>query len=192
MTWAWSAITAAASTQAADSASADMAAATQVATDTANEAASAAPAEPLDAPIEGAEQIKEVLQEHSITLGGVIDTLDSWGVTIGDTRFSVWTALLVILVLVGIFVLGRLGVRMAHRALDKFTNLSATEHLLADKLLTLMVWAIVILIGIDILGIDLTALAVFSGAFGLAIGFGLQKTFGNLIAGILLLMDRSI
>ena len=42
------------------------------------------------------------------------------------------------------------------------------------------------------LGIDLTALAVFSGAFGLAIGFGLQKTFGNLIAGIILLMDKSI
>ena len=42
------------------------------------------------------------------------------------------------------------------------------------------------------LGIDLTALAVFSGAFGLAIGFGLQKTFGNLIAGIILLMDHSI
>ena len=33
---------------------------------------------------------------------------------------------------------------------------------------------------------------MFSGAFGLAIGFGLQKTFGNLIAGIILLMDRSI
>src|SRR5690606_22049336 len=29
-------------------------------------------------------------------------------------------------------------------------------------------------------------------AFGLAIGFGLQKTFGNLIAGIILLMDKSI
>ena len=47
-------------------------------------------------------------------------------------------------------------------------------------------------IGIDLLAIDLTALAVFSGAFGLAIGFGLQKTFGNLIAGIILLMDKSI
>jgi len=33
---------------------------------------------------------------------------------------------------------------------------------------------------------------VFSGALGLAIGFGLQKTFGNLLAGIILLMDRSI
>ena len=42
------------------------------------------------------------------------------------------------------------------------------------------------------MGIDLTALAFFSGAFGLAIGFGFQKTFGNLISGIILLMDRSI
>ena len=47
-------------------------------------------------------------------------------------------------------------------------------------------------IGVDLLEIDLTAFAVFSGAFGLAIGFGLQKTIGNLIAGIILLMDRSI
>src|SRR3546814_5105630 len=48
------------------------------------------------------------------------------------------------------------------------------------------------LFGVDLLGIDLTALTVFSGAAGLAIGFGLQKTVGNLIAGIILLMDRSI
>jgi len=46
--------------------------------------------------------------------------------------------------------------------------------------------------GVDLLGIDLTALAVFSGAFGLAVGFGLQKTFGNLLAGLILLMDRSV
>ena len=49
-----------------------------------------------------------------------------------------------------------------------------------------------VLLAVDFLGISLTALTVFSGAFGLAIGFGLQKTFGNLISGIILLMDRSI
>ena len=49
-----------------------------------------------------------------------------------------------------------------------------------------------ILIGIDVVGFDLSTLAVFSGAFGLAVGFGLQKTFGNLIAGLILLMDRSV
>ncbi|QNE06322.1 mechanosensitive ion channel family protein [Croceicoccus marinus] len=201
MTTGWSAILASALGGGGDGATADLAAAIE-----GSDPAEAPPAEspptdtplppadPPDAegPIEGAEQIKEALQEHSMTLGGVIDKLDSWGVTIGDTRFSVWTAILVVMVLVGIFVIGRLGVRLAHKTLGRFGNLSATQHLLADKLLTLLVWAVVIMVGIDILGIDLTALAVFSGAFGLAIGFGLQKTFGNLIAGIILLMDRSI
>jgi small-conductance mechanosensitive channel len=63
---------------------------------------------------------------------------------------------------------------------------------LAQKLVSIAVWVLTFLIVMDALGIDLTALAVFSGAFGLALGFGLQKTFGNLLAGIILLMDKSI
>lgn len=64
--------------------------------------------------------------------------------------------------------------------------------LLAQKLAAITVIVAAFFIGVDLLGIDLTAFAVFSGALGLAVGFGLQKTFGNLIAGIILLMDRSI
>jgi small-conductance mechanosensitive channel len=70
--------------------------------------------------------------------------------------------------------------------------LDGSQRLLAQKLAGLAIAAGVVLLGVDLLGLDLTALAVFSGAFGLAIGFGLQKTFGNLIAGLILLMDRSI
>jgi small-conductance mechanosensitive channel len=72
------------------------------------------------------------------------------------------------------------------------TRLDSTQKLLADKLIGIAIWTIAILIGIDILGIDLTALTIFSGAFGLAVAFGLQKTYGNMLAGIILLMDRSI
>jgi small-conductance mechanosensitive channel len=64
--------------------------------------------------------------------------------------------------------------------------------LLGEKLIGVALWIVLVLAGIDVLGISLTALTVFSGAFGLAIGFGLQKTFGNLISGIIMLMDRSI
>ena len=49
-----------------------------------------------------------------------------------------------------------------------------------------------ILIGITTAGIDLSLLAVFSGALGLGIGFGLQKGISNLFSGLLLLMDKSI
>ncbi len=41
-------------------------------------------------------------------------------------------------------------------------------------------------------GIDLTAFAVFSGAVGVGIGFGLQKVVSNLISGVILLMDKSV
>ena len=41
-------------------------------------------------------------------------------------------------------------------------------------------------------GIDLTALAVFGGAIGIGLGFGLQKVAANLISGVILLVDRSV
>ncbi|MGC7886608.1 mechanosensitive ion channel family protein, partial [Bacillus velezensis] len=41
-------------------------------------------------------------------------------------------------------------------------------------------------------GIDLTGFALFTGALGVGIGFGLQKPISNLISGVILLLDRSI
>ncbi|WP_236672051.1 mechanosensitive ion channel family protein [Croceicoccus sp. YJ47] len=142
--------------------------------------------------VSGADEIREAVASQNLTIGEMIGQLDAIGFTVGDTRFSLWTVMLVAIVIVGVFVLARLGSRLGSSAVGKLNRLSPTQTLLAEKLITLGVWAMAILIGVDILGIDLTALAVFSGAFGLAIGFGLQKTFGNLIAGMILLMDRSI
>ena len=125
-------------------------------------------------------------------LRDVVSILDSWGFTVANYHVSVWTGLLVIIVIVGVFVFGKLLTRIARWSLGKVTRLDSTQKLLADKLIGIAIWAFAILVGIDILGIDLTALTIFSGAFGLAVGFGLQKTFGNMLAGIILLMDRSI
>jgi small-conductance mechanosensitive channel len=139
-----------------------------------------------------ADNIKQAVANKNSAVGRVIETLDSYGFDVGHTHVSLWTGSVVLLVIVGVIVFARFGSRLAHRILGKLTRLDLTQQLLAEKLITVAVWALAILVGIDVLGIDLTALTVFSGAFGLAIGFGLQKTFGNLIAGIILLMDRSI
>lgn len=153
--------------------------------------ASPTPAAEPDNAVSGAEGIKEAVSGNG-GISNTIEWLDSYGLQVGSTHLSLWSLVVVVAVVVGVIVFARLGGRIAHWIMGKLTTLDDTQRLLAEKLISIAVWAVAILAGIDILGVDLTALTVFSGAFGLALGFGLQKTFGNLLAGIILLMDRSI
>ncbi|MXO84723.1 mechanosensitive ion channel [Altererythrobacter aurantiacus] len=142
--------------------------------------------------VTAAEGIKEVVASRSETAGSLLETLDDAALSLGDMRLSLLDVFVVAAILVGVMFMAWLLSKFAHSAVRRVSKLDGAQQLLVEKLLTIAVWGSAFFIGIDLLGIDLTALAVFSGAFGLAIGFGLQKTFGNLIAGIILLMDRSI
>lgn len=118
--------------------------------------------------------------------------LDRVGFDVGAHHISLWGALIAVAVVLGVIAFAWFGSKIAKLGFARSTRLDPAQRALGEKLVSIAVWVVAILIGIDVLGISLTALTVFSGAFGLAVGFGLQKTFGNLIAGIILLMDRSI
>ena len=147
---------------------------------------------PAETSVAAAEGIKEAVGGRNQTVNSVVDTLDGMALSFGDMRISLLDVLVVSVVVFGVIAFAWFASKLARRSVRRFTKLDETQQLLAEKILTIAIWAAAFFIGIDLLGIDLTALAVFSGAFGLAIGFGLQKTFGNLIAGIILLMDKSI
>lgn len=125
-------------------------------------------------------------------LGVIRKTLDQVGTPIGTVRVSLLSVLTVLVTAVLLFAAVRLINRVVGHTVQRAGGFDPTQKLLVQKLSAVAVVIVAFFIGIDVLGIDLTAFAVFSGAFGLAIGFGLQKTIGNLIAGIILLMDRSI
>jgi small-conductance mechanosensitive channel len=125
-------------------------------------------------------------------LSPVTQALDEVAVTIGTRRISLLDALQMALALALLYAAVRLVNRMIEHSIKRARGLDPAQQLLAQKLAGLAVVAAAFFIGLNLLGIDLTALAFFGGAFGLAIGFGLQKTVGNLFAGIILLMDRSI
>jgi small-conductance mechanosensitive channel len=122
----------------------------------------------------------------------ITDTLDRIGFSAAKHRISLLTVIEFAATLVALYAAVKLLNRIVGHSIARTGSLDATQRLLAQKLAGIAIVVIAFFVGIDILGIDLTALAVFSGALGLAVGFGLQKTFGNLIAGIILLMDRSI
>lgn len=125
-------------------------------------------------------------------LANVTQPLDGIAFTLGSRRFSLLNALQIVAALLALYVAVRFVTRLTGQLIGRSRGLDPTQQLLAQKLAAIAIIAVAFFIGIDLAGIDLTALAVFSGALGLAVGFGLQKTVGNLFAGIILLMDRSI
>jgi small-conductance mechanosensitive channel len=125
-------------------------------------------------------------------LDPTIATLDAAAIQFGSLRISLYTVVkstlaLAVLLSVAIYMAGLLESRIrTSRAL------SPSVQVLFAKSLKIVLIVLAVLIAIRSVGIDLTALTVFGGAIGLGVGFGLQKTVGNLISGVILLIDKSI
>ena len=122
----------------------------------------------------------------------ITEALDRIGFSVGRRRLSLLSLVSVLVIVVTLLAVARLANKVVAHTIGGAASLDATQKILGQKIAGIAIVVTAFFVGIDMLGIDLTAFAIFSGAFGLAVGFGLQKTIGNLIAGIILLMDRSI
>ena len=71
-------------------------------------------------------------------------------------------------------------------------GLTPSIQVLLGKLIRIGVMTVAIVIVLSAVGIDLSVLAVFTGAIGVGVGFGLQKIVSNFVSGIILLADKSI
>jgi len=72
------------------------------------------------------------------------------------------------------------------------THLRPSTRQLFRSVTRVLLYTVVALSAVAMLGIDLRAFAVFGGALGVGLGFGLQKTASNFISGLILLFERSI
>ncbi|WNJ99051.1 mechanosensitive ion channel [Thalassospiraceae bacterium LMO-JJ14] len=132
----------------------------------------------------------------ALNLVGLLDptirTLDNMGMSLGDIRLSMLGIIKAGLVLAVLLWLAGAVSRLIEHRLENSSALSPSARVLLGKFIKILLITIAILAALESIGIDLTALAVFGGAIGLGIGFGLQKVISNLISGVILLMDKSV
>jgi len=125
-------------------------------------------------------------------LPGVLDTLDNIAFKLGTVRFS----LLSLIKLGGVLAVFVTAANWASRKLEQLagrsTEISAGTRVGLIKFVKVVLYTVAILVSLDSVGIDLTALAVFGGALGVGLGFGLQRIASNFISGFILIFDRSI
>ena len=125
-------------------------------------------------------------------LNDVTDHLDSIAFTVGNIKLSVYTILRTLVFGFLLFWLGRLSNVTGKRVIRTQQALDPGAREVAAKLFEIAVFVVIFLLLLNVMGIDLTALAVFGGALGVGLGFGLQQIASNFISGIIILLDRSL
>jgi small-conductance mechanosensitive channel len=71
-------------------------------------------------------------------------------------------------------------------------TLQMSTRMVITKIVRVSAFFLAVLVALPMVGIDITALSVFSGALGVGLGFGLQKIASNYVSGFIVLLDRSL
>ena len=127
---------------------------------------------------------------------GVVDqaeqVLDNIGFRLGDIRFTLLLLIQALVILTLLLALVRFVMRTTAAKITSNDDISPSMQVLLVKAVQIGLYGTAFFIGVRALGIDLTGLAVLSGAIGVGLGFGLQKVVSNLVSGVIILLDKSI
>jgi len=125
-------------------------------------------------------------------LDWAIEMLDSVSIVLGGLRLTPLLVIKLGLLLVAALWLTNIASNFAESRINRSTDLTPSIQVLLVKMIRMGLMVLAITIALGAVGINLSALAVFSGAVGVGIGIGLQKIVANFISGIILLADKSV
>jgi small-conductance mechanosensitive channel len=122
----------------------------------------------------------------------IIAVLDTMAFQSGYVRVSVYDGLRVLVLGSLLFWLVRLSNTTGKKMIRNQANLDSRSKELFSKLFEIAIFTLAALLLLQVMGINLTTLAVFGGALGVGLGFGLQSIASNFISGVIILLDRSV
>jgi small-conductance mechanosensitive channel len=125
-------------------------------------------------------------------LVGLIEILESISLNVGNIEVSAYGIARVTIFGSLLFWLGRATNKTGGEIIRKQEKLDLRTREVAAKLFEIGTFTLIALLLLQVMGINLTALAVFGGAIGVGIGLGLQAIASNFISGFIILLDRSV
>lgn len=125
-------------------------------------------------------------------LNPLITLLDGVAFGFGESQISIFDILKGSFVLVLLLWAASAIARFVQARLNRSKALTPSVKTLISQAVRIGTLFFAAVLAMNAIGIDLTALAVFSGAVGVGIGFGLQAVFSNLVSGIIMLFEGSI
>ncbi|MGZ2259998.1 mechanosensitive ion channel family protein [Roseobacter sp. A03A-229] len=125
-------------------------------------------------------------------LDTVIEFLRATGLTLGPVNITAWSLLKGVMLVALLIWGGSLLTGLVERRLQTMEKMSSALRLLIVRILRMVLVILAVVITLAAIGVDLTVFAVFSGALGIGLGLGLQRTVGNLLASYTLLADQSV
>ena len=122
-------------------------------------------------------------------IGPVSDYMEATRFGIGSISFSMLALFRAVVAGSVLFWLGRWSSDTGTTYIRAQQELRPPTRELAAKAFELLIFGAVGLLLLNIMGLDLSALAILGGAVGVGLGFGLQKIASNFISGIILLLE---
>ncbi|MFL4469626.1 mechanosensitive ion channel family protein [Tateyamaria armeniaca] len=124
---------------------------------------------------------------------GLLDTLSATltetVVGVGNIRFSLMTIVRGVIAGSLLFWLGQWSNKQTATIIAQQKEMRPSIRQLLIKTIEFTIFAVAFLLLMNIMGINLSALAVIGGAIGVGLGFGLQKIASNFISGVILLVE---
>ena len=122
----------------------------------------------------------------------VIDALEQFDFTLGKQKLNLWLVIsgVTTVFLTLVFALWIAGV--IETRLMGLQTLDGNLRIVGIRVTKAALTVVAIISSLAMVGIDMTALSVFTGALGVGLGFGLQKIASNYVSGFIILLERSI
>lgn len=118
--------------------------------------------------------------------------LDSLAIPLGAVRLSALMVLKAALLLIATVWLAVVVGKYIDERVRISEELTPSIRVLVGKVAKVGLVLVAGVIALSSVGLDLTALTIFSGAVGVGLAFGLQKVVSNFVSGMIILLDKSI